>query len=309
MYKYFLQNKIFSNRYLFSFFIAILFASLFIITFSFAQKVFALDIVVTEEVTINATVAGVIISPPSGGGGVSIPNTSVRFSGRAYPSATVSLLKNGKLQSSVEADDKAYFSITLPEKYDGDVLYTLYAKDTSNTKSLFLNFPLHIQSGYLTYLDGILFAPTISTDKSESLAGDYLTVFGHAIPKGKMQISIDGEVKKTFTLSAKNDGTYKTVLPLGDLPRGEYVVYINYENDARISRLVNLVIGNVNIFKAPETEDLPGDCNKDSIINLTDFSVLAFWYGKNNPPKCVDTNNDNIINLTDFSILAFYWNG
>lgn len=305
MYKYILKKKISHNRYIFS---VILF---FIFSFLFLNQALALDIVATEEVTINATVAGVIITPPSGGGGggVSIPNTSVRFSGRAYPNATVYLLKNGKLQTSVVADNTAYFSITLPEKYDSDILYTLYAKDLNGNKSLFLNFPLHIQTGYLTYLDGILFAPTVSTDKSDSLVGDYLTVYGNAIPRGKMQITVVGIAKKTFTLNAKNDGSYKTVIPLGDLPKGEYVVYINYENDTRISRLVSLVIGEVNIFKGPEGDELPGDCNVDGIINLTDFSVLAFWYGKNNPPKCVDTNNDNIINLTDFSILAFYWNG
>lgn len=51
------------------------------------------------------------------------------------------------------------------------------------------------------------------------------------------------------------------------------------------------------------------DINDDGKINLTDFSVMAYWFKKADPPANVDINNDGKVNLTDLSILAFYWSG
>ncbi len=86
-------------------------------------------------------------------------------------------------------------------------------------------------------------------------------------------------------------------------------MYIRYVDDARNSKLVKFVIGELNVPNTDIVENIPGDCNYDRLINLVDFSVLAFWYGKDNPPACVDTNRDNKIDLIDFSILAFWWTG
>ncbi|KKQ46505.1 MAG: hypothetical protein US65_C0037G0007 [Candidatus Yanofskybacteria bacterium GW2011_GWC2_37_9] len=90
--------------------------------------------------------------------------------------------------------------------------------------------------------------------------------------------------------------------------KGNYFTYVKYTDDIRISKLVEFLIGDTNIKSTDVTLNIPGDCNADGAINLTDFSVLAFWYKKQNPPVCVDINKDNIVDLIDFSILAYYWN-
>lgn len=48
-----------------------------------------------------------------------------------------------------------------------------------------------------------------------------------------------------------------------------------------------------------------GDTNCDGQVNLTDLSVLAFYWNQNNTQA--DFNGDNIVNLSDLSILAFNW--
>jgi hypothetical protein len=58
-----------------------------------------------------------------------------------------------------------------------------------------------------------------------------------------------------------------------------------------------------------------GDCKRSDIncdgrINLTDFSILLYFWEATNPlNKAVDINNDQVVNLTDFSILLFDWTG
>ena len=263
---------------------------------------------VTDTVSITAEVVGTITVTPSGGG-IGLPKTAVSFSGLAYPKATVSILKEGVLAASVFSDSAGYFSATLEEKYDSTIVYTLFAVDLSGNKSLLINYPIVVYTGYITHLSGIRFAPTIVIDKAEVRYGDYLTVYGYSLPKMGLEVFVEGKEKIGFTLTSNANGTYKIILPMQNLPKGDYVVYARYVNDQRITKLVKFIIGETNIPNTDIVENIPGDCNYDGVINLVDFSVLAFWYNKDNPPKCVDTNRDGIINLVDFSILAFWWTG
>jgi hypothetical protein len=275
----------------------------------------ASTITISQDVSVSATVGGTSSISIDGGGGqlngpISIPQTSVRFSGEAYPSATVTLLENGTVKTSVTADPKGLFDITLPEQYNGTILYSLEALDTNNKKSLLLNYPLVVTSGYLTYISGIRFPPTINLDKIQAAIGSFLTVSGYALPDTELQIVVEGpdsQISKTFTLKSPDSGNYDITLPLTDLQTGDYAIYTRYLNDTRISDLVRFIIGDTDVSSINTSLNLPGDCNSDGQINLVDFSVMAFWYGKPNPPSCVDINNDGIVNLTDFSILAFYW--
>ncbi len=271
-----------------------------------------------ETVSVTAVVGGgTVTQEPLGSGGgelngptITIPQTSVHFSGEAYPNATVTLLKDGIDVTSVTADSGGLFDITLEEKYDGTMLYSLEATDTNGQVSILINYPLVVTSGYVTDLSGIIFPPTISVDKIQATAGSYLTISGFAFPKKNMQIvftSADKQTTKTFSLVAPDNGNYDITLPLTDLPMGNYTVFIKYPDDNRLSELVRFIIGDSDISSVNTTLNLPGDCNFDGRVDLVDFSIMAFWYEKPNPPPCVDLNHDGIVNLTDFSILAFYW--
>jgi len=289
----------------------IIFLSMLLVFFLSSQSAFALVLVDTENVSINATVGGPV-APGGSSGTMGIPKTAVRFSGQAYPFATVYILKEGTEVVSVLADSLGSFSATLEESYNANILYSLYAKDVAGNRSLLINYPIVVYMGYLTHLSGIRFAPTINTDKAEVKVGDFLTVSGYALPKTVLQITIEGQQnnqKKVFSLTSHENGFYTINIPLGDTPKGNYIVQAKYVDDTRVSKSVQFIIGEVNILNVDAIASIPGDCNKDKIINLVDFSVLAFWYGKKNPPVCVDTNRDKIINLVDFSILAFYWTG
>lgn len=291
------------------FFIIIFIISFFAVSnYSFAQLVLTED----EDVSISAVVGGITpITPETSSGGVVFPNTAVQFKGSAYPNAEVFLLKDGVFKNSVFADNNARFAINLPEDEGGNNLYTLYAVDKNNQKSLFLNFPTKVKEGYLNFLNNILFAPTISADKLEVSLNGFINFSGYAVPFGSLEItikSLDNENIKNFSLNANKDGIYNINIPLSNLEKGDYTAFIKYKNDTRVSKLLRFTINNRDILNEDKIEYLPGDCNKDNIINLVDFSVLAFWYKKPNPPLCVDIKRDNIVDLIDFSILAYYWN-
>lgn len=285
-------------------------ALFFLLAFATPFFVFAVDFSLPpENVSVSAIVTGPIIGPidDSGGGGGML--YGLIFSGWAYPKATVHIWKDGVPKTTTIANDAGYFSVTLSELYKSNVLYTLYAIDKENRKSILLNYPIAVKVGYFTQISGIRFPPTISTDKTEVKVGDSILVRGYALPKEPLDVVIEGLTGKTFYVVSDNDGIYEIYLPLLGFRKNNYNLHVNYHNDKKISKVIQFTIGNNSILAVDLTNNIPGDCNADQIINIIDFSVAAFWYGKNNPPRCIDTNNDNVISLVDFSILAFYWTG
>ncbi len=50
-----------------------------------------------------------------------------------------------------------------------------------------------------------------------------------------------------------------------------------------------------------------GDVNGDGKVNLVDFSIMAYWYKRADPPASIDMNGDDKVDLKDFSIMASYW--
>lgn len=282
------------------------------LTLFLSQPVFAIDIVSPpESISVSATVGATILGPldESCGECSSGSFMGIIFSGYAYPNAVVHVWKNGVPKATTTADIKGNFSITSTELYNPNILYTLYAIDKANRKSNLLNYPVVAKSGLITVISGIRFPPTITLDKTEVKIGDYLTVSGYSLPNASIDVVLERKPFNTYYTTSNNDGTYKISIPLIDLKKGKYNIHVNYHNDKKVSKVMQFTVGDVNILSEDLINNIPGDCNADQVINIVDFSVAAFWYGKPNPPRCIDTNNDNTVNLVDFSVLAFYWTG
>lgn len=269
-----------------------------------AESVQALTLTQNSDTAISARVGSLpSIDEETTSGGFS---SGARFSGYAYPFATVTLQKGLTKVLDTTADERGYFSTFVPETTSQ--LFLLYATDITGRRSTLLPFLTVFYSSKLTDISGIRFAPTIATDKLSVRQGDFITIEGAALPGVPIEVRFDGLDEKTFTATADTSGTYSITVPLS-ISRGEYVVKTHYVGDTRFSTALRVIVGAVSISRLEVTKNIPGDCNVDQKVTLEDFSVLAYWFGKPNPPRCVDTNHDGRIDLVDFSILAFYWNG
>ncbi len=275
---------------------------------------YSATIIESDDVTVSARVINPndIITPvvtnPPGAVNIFLPKMGTSFKGQAYPNAQVFLLKNGVLVENVVADSEGAFNIILEEAYQSTILYTLYSQDLLGNKSLLINYPLAVYSGFITEVSKIRFAPTISVDKNEVLENEYIGFYGYGTPNQELELFIENnEKKEIYLLSTDTSGVFRITIPLNGYNLGSYKSYIKYSNDSRISKIINFNLVNKKNNNVKSNTGLPGDCNKDNKINLIDFSIMAFWYKKDNPPACVDTNNDNKVDLIDFSILAFYW--
>lgn len=56
-----------------------------------------------------------------------------------------------------------------------------------------------------------------------------------------------------------------------------------------------------------ECKTIPADLNCDGRVNLTDFSILLYYWQQKGKGIKADINKDDIVNLIDFSVMLYWW--
>ena len=251
------------------------------------------------------------------GGGAYIPPpvvTIVIFEGRAYPKSPVTLLKDAQIATTTIAGSDANFQINISGLAGGNYIFSVYSEDKEGRRSSLLSFLVSVTAGATTKVSGIFIAPTIAIDKSEVKRGENIAISGQSAPEAKIQIFIKSEEKEfSVDTTANKDGEYNYSLNTSSLDFGEYQVTVvaSINNiSSNVSRIINFIVGTKTVFKKRLPEcSLISDFNKDCRVNLIDFSILIYWFGRFEPPAEIDLDGNRQIDLVDFSIMAYYWTG
>ena len=250
-----------------------------------------------------------------GGGGGNPPTTlnTVTFSGRAYPNSTIVLLKDAQVFISTVAGGDANFTINANNLSAGNYVFSVYSEDNQGNRSSLLTFPVSLTTNASTNIGGIFLAPTISVDKTQVKKGDNITFFGQSTPNSEVTISINSVQEIFHKINSDNNGVYLHVVDSSALDLGDHTAKSKAATDGQISsysKVVAFTVGETNLaLEKTVITPLKSDLNNDGKVNLIDFSIMAFWYNKPNPPAKIDLNGDGKINLVDFSIMAYYWTG
>lgn len=249
----------------------------------------------------------------------SVANTSVVFTGQAYPQSRVILLKDGQLVSQIKADSRGLFQISAPNISSGSYTFALYVRDIDDSLSLPVVMSINVPIGLVTKIDDILISPTINIKPVSIHPGDNILISGQAAPESEVLININDDLRSVnfFGVTTNSQGRYSFVFNTSNLKLGNYFVRSRSIVNLRstdFSRWASFEIFQEVLEEAiEEVEDdvcpLRGDFNDDCRVNIIDFSIMAYWYNRPNPPTVIDLNGDGKINLIDFSILAFYWTG
>ena len=257
-----------------------------------------------------------------GGGGSSssyfpAPSSNIEgaanFKGIAYPGSSITLLSNGQVAAVTQAGPDAHFEIDLTNLQPGTYNFGVWVKDPAGNLSNTQVFTITVTNGATTIVSGIFFPPTIAANDFEVKHGNVLTLFGYAAPQAVVTIVVHSAAPIVQTVVSSASGTWIDQLPTGALAYGSHtaVAYAALVGSiTQVSTIVSFTIGNTNV-PAPKATGCPlkGDLNGDCRVNLIDFSILAYWYGRPNPPSAVLLDGTSVVNLTDFSILAYYWTG
>lgn len=288
------------------------------------QNILANALPVTVQVRISGTTT--TTSPGGGGGGGGIPQNTARviFSGLAYPSNRVYILKNGVLAVQTMTGPDAKFHVELSNINDGNYNFIIWAEDSNSIRSLSHSFSVYITKDATTTISGILLPPTVAIDKAEVKKGETITIFGQTVPSAIITISINSEQEIIDKIVAGRDGLYRYLIDSADLEYGSHdvktKVYVaNEELASTYSNILGFIVGDKSVVKpsmAPGRTVCPdkGDINNDCRVSLIDFSILSYWWGKGDSSStllAIDKQlyKDGKIDLKDFSIMAYYWTG
>ncbi len=244
-----------------------------------------------------------------GGGGGYVPpviETKVIIQGKSYPNADITILRDGQVSALIQADSQANFKAELTTLTAGIYTFGVWGKDSDGRKSIIFSFTTSVSSGTITTISGIFLPPTIEIDNISLRKGEILNILGQIAPTSEIDISIHSSeiIKKTTT---DEEGFWDYSLDTTDLDEG------THSTQAKASSLEGLMSTYsqalaFNIGKSLIKGVCPdADLNSDDRVNLIDFSILLYWWGRTN--ECADQNSNGVVDLADFSIMMYWWTG
>jgi cysteine-rich repeat protein len=253
---------------------------------------------------------------PAGGGGYSggsyFPpsDTKVIIQGKAYPNATVHILKDGQAIGVVEADPKADFYFSATNVSPGTATFGFWAEDAEGLKSISLTTTLTVVFGAVTTISGAHIPPTITLDKRKVDRGQEITFSGQTVPLVTVNTHVNSEQEVIESATSDTSGKWKLAFDTAPLANEEFhTAKALFETrsggivlKSAFSQSLTFYVG-----RSGDANRFLADLNGDGKVNLIDFSILLFHWGTAGPIG--DLNNDRKVNLADFSILLFYWTG
>lgn len=252
----------------------------------------------------------------SGGGGSKggsdkpLGDTQVSITGLGYPGQTINFLLDTKAIGSIRANPTGRFEFSTNAS-PGTASLGVWALDSSGRRSITLNNTFDVTQGAVTNISGLILPPTLGVDNIKPIPGSTVNFSGQSIPSAKIDFYFNN-TELVETTQSDASGKFTLAFNTTKLRTAEYTVKARSVTgtaplltQSTYSSLLKLFVG---VDGAAAT---PSDLNRDTKINLTDFSILIFWWqtagGDSNPPA--DINGNGKVSLEDFSILLFNWTG
>lgn len=248
-----------------------------------------------------------------GGGGGSnarFGETQVSISGRAYPGRTVNVLIDAKSVGTVQADSTGRFEFTANTS-PGTASLGIWSTDNTGVRSITLNSIFDVTQGAITNVNGLVLPPTIKLSTATINPGDVVTVSGQSIPGALIELQV-GNSGRNERATSSTSGVWQLQLATSGLRPAEYALRARsilgqapLVAQSNYSSSVQLFVG------VDGKTTTPSDLSRDGKINLTDFSILIFWWGSNagNSDPTADISGNGRVGIEDFSILLFNWTG
>ena len=242
--------------------------------------------------------------PFSGGDG------QVIISGVALPDATVTIVVDGNAVDTVRTDSQGRYSIDLDEIARGSYTFGIYAEDDNGVRTDTFNTSFTVSGARSSRLSNINLGSTISVTPDPVDIGATTTISGITLPDAV--VTIETGKRDSFnimvsTTTSNGSGAYNFVLDTTGYTADTYQVRVQAVQDNGTQKPFT----DYHFFGVGQKANtaVGSDLNGDGKVNLTDFSILLFWWQTGGGTSGADINQDGTVSLTDFSILLFNWTG
>jgi len=261
-----------------------------------------------QELNVSVTISGVSPSPS----GITPP--VVILGGKAYPDAIVTILVDGFVAGTVQAESDGTFSRRFTGLSQGTTTFGLFGEDTLSRVSSTLSFTISLINDTVTTVSNIFLPPTIELSSGSRVhQGTPIEVFGHIFPVSQVSFFLDS-ILQQFVF-AKPNGEWQFILDTSTLELGLHAIQAKAispegeQSEFSETQSFELIEPGVPIDIPPDVlAACPfGDLNGDGEVDMIDLSILLFWWERWD--SCPDQNDDGIVDMIDASILFFWWSG
>jgi len=260
------------------------------------------------DLNVTVTVPGV--APPTTG---TIPPVVI-LEGKAYPEGFITILVNGSIAATVQAEPDGTFNRRITGLSQGTTTFGIFGEDKEGRLSPTLNLTLSLINNTVTTVSNIFLPPTIELSAGPRVhQGTPIEVFGHIFPFSRVSLFLDSLVQQF--VFAKQNGVWQFILDTSTLEFGQHTIQAKavspdgVQSEFSETKSFEIIEPGVPIDIPPEELAICpfGDLNGDGEVDMIDLSILLFWWERWD--ACPDQNNDGIVDMVDVSILFFWWTG
>lgn len=263
-----------------------------------------------EEANAGGGSSGGGGSSSSGGRDTDLGDTRIIADGKAYPNSTVNVILDGDAIGTVRANSSAEFTFST-DADPGATSMGFWANDSQGTRSTTFNTTFDATQGAVTNVNSVFIPPTIRAADTTVNPGDTITLSGQTVPGVDVEVAIDDDDIILTTVS-NSSGNWSVDFDTSRVAADRHTAKARFIEGSSSLRTESPYGTAISLFIGVEGEAVSNsDLNRDGSVNLTDFSILVFWWGTtggdSDPPA--DINGNGNVGLEDFSILLFNWTG
>ncbi len=240
-----------------------------------------------------------------------IPNLfgNLLITGYTAPQSFIIFTEGNAVIGTTVAEDNGYFSRYFSGLQPTTHSITFYGVDSANRSTSPINLEVYTPRQQLITISNQILSPTIELLSNLINQGDDLVASGSAVPLSDLTLFTDSPLRTYYaSVSATGSWTYSITDTLSYI-LGDYRIYgLTLTGSALQSLLSPSIPFSITSTLVGGTtcgDISQGDLNCDGNIDLTDFSILMYYWGTAN--AAADINEDGLVNLTDFSVLMYWW--
>lgn len=238
------------------------------------------------------------------------PRATIRITGYAGPYTFVSFTQGENVIGTDLSSMVGVYNKIFPALEPGVHEISLYGVDEDNRATSIVPLSINAPVYQTTTVSNILLSPTLEISDNTLLQGQDLYATGSAYPGTDITIFTDTPMR-TYTANTSAAGVWTTTITdTEDYTPGDYRIYTLAQSGGLQSLASHKLVFSISTSGAggggAACGDISGgDLDCDGDVDLTDFSILMYYWAQEN--ATADVNSDTFVDLIDFSIMMYFW--
>ena len=240
---------------------------------------------------------------------IQTPESTMVVSGITAPQTFVTFTELGSVTGTDVAGPDGHFGKVFPGLEPGTHQLTFFGIDNNRFTTTPVSLEVYTPAYQEITVANQILSPTIWIDKSVYGFGEHIIASGTAVPNGNITLFTEAPLRSYSTTSDSEGKWSYEISNTTSYVFGDYHIHALVQSSTNLTSLNSPSLG-FSIRSSSSTGSTcgdisHGDLNCDSGVNLTDFSILMYFWGTNN--AAADINTDQLVDLTDFSIMMYWW--